>query len=62
MACSANSIRVCLLASILDRRSVGIKDLSAGYLLDDDWRNYLEEELAAVQAELEQMRGSAPES
>ena len=27
------------LASILDRRSAGIKDLSAGYLLDDDWRN-----------------------
>ncbi len=27
------------LASILDRRSAGIKDLSAGYLLDEDWRN-----------------------
>ncbi len=27
------------LASILDRRSAGVKDLSAGYLLDDDWRN-----------------------
>ena len=27
------------LASILDRRSAGIKDLNAGYLLDDDWRN-----------------------
>jgi hypothetical protein len=27
------------LASILDRRSAGIKDLSAGYLLDDHWRN-----------------------
>jgi pimeloyl-ACP methyl ester carboxylesterase len=27
------------LASILDRRSAGIKDLSAGYLLDDDWRD-----------------------
>jgi len=27
------------LASILDRRSVGIKDLNAGYLLDDHWRN-----------------------
>ncbi len=26
------------LASILDRRSAGIKDLHAGYLLDDDWR------------------------
>ncbi len=25
------------LASVLDRRSVGVKDLSAGYLLDDDW-------------------------
>jgi len=50
------------LASILDRRSAGIKDLSAGYLLDDDWRNDFEEEPAAVRAELEQMRGSAPES
>ncbi len=27
------------LASILDRRSAGIRDLSAGYLLDDHWRN-----------------------
>jgi len=27
------------LASILDRRSAGIKDLRAGYLLDDDWRD-----------------------
>ena len=27
------------LASILDRRSAGIKDLSSGYLLDDDWRD-----------------------
>jgi pimeloyl-ACP methyl ester carboxylesterase len=27
------------LASILDRRSAGVKDLSAGYLLDEDWRN-----------------------
>ena len=27
------------LASILDRRSAGVKDLSAGYLLDDDWHN-----------------------
>ena len=27
------------LASILDRRSVGVKDLSAGYLLDEDWHN-----------------------
>ena len=27
------------LASILDRRSAGIKDLCAGYLLDDHWRN-----------------------
>jgi pimeloyl-ACP methyl ester carboxylesterase len=27
------------LASILDRRSAGIKDLSAGYLLDEHWRN-----------------------
>ena len=27
------------LASILDRRSAGIKDLNAGYLLDDHWRN-----------------------
>ena len=27
------------LASILDRRSAGVKDLSAGYLLDDDWRD-----------------------
>ena len=27
------------LASILDRRSAGIKDLRAGYLLDDDWRS-----------------------
>jgi pimeloyl-ACP methyl ester carboxylesterase len=27
------------LASILDRRSAGVKDLNAGYLLDDDWRN-----------------------
>jgi pimeloyl-ACP methyl ester carboxylesterase len=26
------------LASVLDRRSAGIKDLHAGYLLDDDWR------------------------
>lgn len=26
------------LASVLDRRSAGIKDLYAGYLLDDDWR------------------------
>jgi len=27
------------LASVLDRRSVGVKDLSAGYLLDEDWDN-----------------------
>jgi len=27
------------LAAILDRRSAGVKDLNAGYLLDDDWRN-----------------------
>jgi len=27
------------LASILDRRSAGIKDLRAGHLLDDHWRN-----------------------
>ena len=27
------------LASILDRRSAGIKDLSAGHLLDDHWRD-----------------------
>ena len=27
------------LASILDRRSAGVKDLSAGHLLDDDWRS-----------------------
>jgi pimeloyl-ACP methyl ester carboxylesterase len=27
------------LASILNRRSAGIKDLYAGYLVDDDWRN-----------------------
>jgi len=27
------------MASFLDRRSAGIKDLGAGYLLDDDWRN-----------------------
>ena len=26
------------LASILDRRNAGAKDLSAGYLLDEDWR------------------------
>jgi pimeloyl-ACP methyl ester carboxylesterase len=26
------------LASVLERRSAGIKDLRAGYLLDDDWR------------------------
>ena len=27
------------LASVLDRRSAGVKDLSAGYLLDEDWRD-----------------------
>ena len=27
------------LASVLDRRSAGIKDLRRGYLLDDDWRD-----------------------
>jgi pimeloyl-ACP methyl ester carboxylesterase len=27
------------LALVLNRRSAGIKDLHAGYLLDDDWRN-----------------------
>jgi len=27
------------LASFLDRRSAGVKDLNAGHLLDEDWRN-----------------------